>query len=88
MMTALLLAEVNAYYATFLAIGLPLIAVELYGVARRPGGRAGGDDTISEMWWETRNRYPFLVFAMAAFLVWLFVHFVFEGWKGRGRSET
>jgi hypothetical protein len=73
----------SSFYVAFLAIGLPLIALELYGVARRPNGRAGGNDTISEMWWGLRNRYPALTVVMVLFLLWLLYHFTVEGWRRR-----
>lgn len=71
----------NTSYALFLALGLPLLAVELFGVWRRPGGHAGGEDTISEAWWSIRNRYPLLTVAMAGFLLWLMFHFLYDGWR-------
>lgn len=83
-MLLLLAIELNPVFTIgFLALGLPLIALELYGVARRPGGKAGGGDTISENWWALRNRYPGLTIPMAAFLIWLFYHFIFEQWHHR-----
>lgn len=71
----------SSFVAGFLALGLPLIALELYGVARRPNGRAGGGDTISEMWWTLRNRYPVVTVPMVLFLLWLLYHFTVEGWR-------
>jgi len=68
------------YGIWFVILGVPLLLWEIYGITRKPGGKAGGGDTISEMWYALRNRHPAVVVAMALFLVWLFVHFVFEGW--------
>lgn len=77
--------EINTWFTLgFLALGIPLIALELYGVYRRvpdpeTGKRKWGGDTISENWWWLRERAPWLRVPMAGFLIWLFYHFIFEG---------
>ncbi len=71
----------NAYNGTLLVLLIVTTVVELIGVARNPKGPGGGDDTISEMWWTVRNRFPLLTLAMVAFLAWLAFHFVAQGWR-------
>lgn len=58
----------------FAAFAIPLIAVELYGVWRQKRG-----DTISENVWWVLRRWPVLKYFVGAFLIWLFVHFLWLG---------
>lgn len=70
----------NIFLILFLGLGSVITAVELYGVARRPGGRSGGGDTISEGYWFLRRRFGWKVHApFLAFVTWLVWHFLFQG---------
>lgn len=54
----------------YLALGIPLLTLELVGV-----WRPGRGDTISEnVWWLEHRFWPFRVF-VTAFSVWLTFHF-------------
>jgi hypothetical protein len=68
------------FVAVYVVLLVALLVVELTGVRRRSPDGTGGGDTISELWWWIRRRHPWLVVPMAAFLAWLFAHFVFDGW--------
>jgi hypothetical protein len=65
------------FTVVYLALGIPLLLVELYGAFVR---RKRGGDTISEHWWWLRNRHPWLNWVMGGFLIWLSYHFLFDGW--------
>ena len=58
----------------FLVFIIPAVILELWGVRRKKKG-----DTISENVWWAQQRVPGLRFVVAAFLVWLFIHFLFDG---------
>ena len=58
----------------FLVFIIPAVALELWGVRRKAKG-----DTISENVWWLQKRIPGLRFVVAAFVAWLFVHFLFDG---------
>lgn len=57
----------------YLTLGAVIVAVELLGVWRRKTG-----DTISEMYWWLQRHAWWVRMPMGGFLVWLFVHFLFE----------
>lgn len=58
----------------FVLLAIPLVALELYGVWRKEKG-----DTISEnIWWLQKRFWPFRI-VVAAFCLWLLIHFGFDG---------
>lgn len=72
----------NWFSFAYLWLGLQLIAVELYGVARK-----GRRDTISENWWLIQHFHPITArLLMTVFLTWLYLHFCWreqiEHWLG------
>jgi len=64
----------NAFSALYLLLGLQLLAVELYGIARN-----GKLDTISEHWWAFQQSNPILArIIYFVFFIWLTIHFIWH----------
>lgn len=59
----------------YLALGLIVLALELYGIFRQ----GDGADTISEHWWWLQGRFPIgsRIFYVAG-VTWLSIHFMFH----------
>lgn len=66
----------NVFSRIYLALGLAVLVVELYG-AFKPTKM----DTISEHWWWIQDRLPLRAgeILMTLFLAWLWVHFITRG---------
>lgn len=65
----------NVFSRIYLALGLAILAVELYGVFKPTKM-----DTISEHWWWIQDAlgWPAKVL-ITLFLAWLWIHFITRG---------